>query len=144
VAEHFPLMVPGAEASGQKLEVKAPFDGSLIATVDQAGEEAVEQALQTAFDLFKNRDGWIIASERIDILLAAGKIMKKRREQLAVEAAREGGKPLMDSLVEVDRAIDGVNVCIETLRTQSGTEIPMNLNAASAKFVACRPPRRSY
>ncbi|MCH7725206.1 MAG: aldehyde dehydrogenase family protein, partial [Planctomycetes bacterium] len=107
-----------------------------IATVDQAGEEAVERALQTAFDLFKNRDGWLKASERIDILLAAGKIMKQRREPLAVEAAREGGKPLMDSLVEVDRAIDGVNVCIETLRTQSGTEIPMNLNAASANRIA--------
>lgn len=58
-------------------------------------------------------------------------IMTERRNTLALEAAREGGKPLADSRVEVDRAIDGVRVRIETLRTQAGTEVPMGLNAAS-------------
>ena len=51
------------------------------------------------------------------------------RGQLASQAAREGGKPLMDSLVEVDRAIDGVKLCVQHLRTQAGSEIPMSLNA---------------
>ena len=62
--------------------------------------------------------------------------MQERREELALEAAREGGKPLMDSLVEVDRAIDSVGLCAEHLRTQAGSEIPMNRNAASAGRVA--------
>ena len=48
-----------------------------------------------------------------------------------MEAAREGGKPLIDSEIEVARALDGVKNCIEILRTDSGTEIPMNLNASS-------------
>ena len=34
--------------------------------------------------------------------------MEERAEELALEAAREGGKPLMDSRVEVGRAIDGI------------------------------------
>ncbi len=55
---------------------------------------------------------------------------------MAVEAAREGGKPLVDSLVEVDRAIDGVRLCVQCLRTQGGREIPMGLNAASAGRLA--------
>ena len=62
--------------------------------------------------------------------------MNERAETLALEAAREGGKPLVDSQVEVARAIDGVKLCIEALRTQHGVEIPMNLNAASANRLA--------
>ncbi|MGD0383360.1 MAG: aldehyde dehydrogenase family protein, partial [Thermoguttaceae bacterium] len=58
------------------------------------------------------------------------------RDELALEAAREGGKPLVDSRVEADRAIDGMKLCIQHLRTQAGGEIPMNLNAASAGRLA--------
>ena len=43
---------------------------------------------------------------------------------------------MTDSLVEVDRAIDGVCLCAEHLRAQAGSEIPMNRNAASAGRLA--------
>jgi len=56
--------------------------------------------------------------------------MLERFEQLAFEAASKGGKPLLDSRVEVARAIDGVKNASECLRSNSGHEIPMNLNAA--------------
>ncbi len=62
--------------------------------------------------------------------------MSQRAEELAIESAREGGKPLTDSRVEVARAIDGVKSCNEFLRTEGGDEIPMNLNAASEGRVA--------
>jgi len=130
--EHFPLMVPGATPATRQREVRAPYDGQLLATVEQADSPAVEQALATAADLLRNRDGWLPPARRIEILQAAAAIMSERRDALALEAAREGGKPLMDSLIEVDRAIEGVKLCVQTLRTQGGTEIPMNLTAASA------------
>ena len=63
--------------------------------------------------------------------------MQQRREELALEAAREGGKPLIDSLVEVDRAIDSIRL---VRRTSAGAgaarEIPMGRNAASAGRLA--------
>ena len=62
--------------------------------------------------------------------------MAERREELALEAAREGGKPLVDSRVEVDRAIDGVQECVELLRTQAGRGIPMDINRGSAGRLA--------
>ena len=46
--------------------------------------------------------------------------MEERAEDLALEAAREGGKPLIDSRVEVARAIDGVLNCAELLRSEAG------------------------
>jgi acyl-CoA reductase-like NAD-dependent aldehyde dehydrogenase len=134
--EQFPLMVPGATPDGDLMEVHAPYDRSLIATVERGGPQVVEKALDTAYRLFRDRDAWLSAARRIEILRGAAAIMQERREELAVEAAREGGKPLMDSLVEVDRAVDGVHECVEFLRAQHGDEIPMGLNAASANRLA--------
>ena len=88
--------------------------------------------MATAYGLFRNRDGWLKPAQRIAVLEKAAAIMQSRRDELALEAAREGGKPLVDSLVEADRAIDGMKLCVQHLRTQAGGEIPMNLNAASA------------
>lgn len=136
MSQHYALMVPGAKPATEKGEVRSPFDGSLIATVDQVDHAGLHHALATAAALFRNRDLWLSPGQRIEILHRAAAIMLEQREHLACEAAREGGKPLVDSLIETDRAIDGVRLCIEHLRTQAGTEIPMNLNAATANRLA--------
>ncbi|MGH8676026.1 MAG: aldehyde dehydrogenase family protein [Burkholderiales bacterium] len=133
---HHPLLVPGAEPGSKRHEVHAPYDGQLIATVDTGGEGAVETALATAYALFRDRDTWLPPTRRIDILRKAARLMEAQAESLAVEAAREGGKPLIDSRVEVARAIDGVSNCAELLRSEAGHMIPMNINAASANRVA--------
>lgn len=133
---HFPMLIPGATSDDGELEVRAPYDGSMIATVTAADSAAVDQALANASGLFKDRRQWLQPSQRIEILSNTADIMAERAEELSVESAREGGKPLPDSKVEVTRAIDGVKSCIEFLRTQGGKEIPMNLNAASEGRVA--------
>ena len=96
----------------------------------------MEKAFETAYGLFRNRDAWLQPSQRIAILEKAAALMQAQRDELALEAAREGGKPLVDSRVEADRAIDGIKLCIQHLRTQAGSEIPMNLNAASTGRLA--------
>ena len=135
----FPMMIPGAEPEGEPLIVHAPFDGSTIAAVETGRTKAVSIALDTADALFRDRDRWLSKERRIEFLEKTAQIMTGQAESLALEAAREGGKPLVDSRVEVVRAIDGVKECIEHLRTQSGEEIPMNLNAASSgRFAVTR------
>lgn len=133
---HFPLLIPGGPAGAKTTEVTAPYDGSPIATVATGGQEAVETALTTGHALYTDRAKWLSPTRRIEILDAAASIMETRADELAIEAAREGGKPLPDSIVEVARAIDSVRICIETLRTESGEVIPMNVNAASAQRMA--------
>lgn len=122
--------------SARMKEVRAPFDGALIATLPTAGEAEVEQALAAAYALFRNRDAWLAPARRIQILRKAAAMMEERAEALALEAAREGGKPLLDSRVEVARAIDGVLHCAEVLRAEAGHVIPMGINAASARRYA--------
>ena len=94
--------------SAGELTVTAPYDGSKIATVPRSDAAAIEQALSTAHGLYRDRDSWIPKVERIAILRRAMTIMKDRAEELALQAAREGGKPLVDSQVEIDRVIDGI------------------------------------
>jgi acyl-CoA reductase-like NAD-dependent aldehyde dehydrogenase len=133
---HIELMIPGASASGTPLEVTAPYDNALLATVATADALAVEQALTTAYGLFLDRSKWLSKQRRISILQKTALLMKEQRDELALAAAEEGGKPLIDSEVEVDRAIDGVHNCIECLRTATGREIPMGVNAASVNRLA--------
>ena len=136
MSEHFPLMVPGARPTAEPAEVRSPFDGSLIATVEQVDRDGADRALTTAKALFRDRDAWLSPARRVEILRRAADIIEQRRDTLALEAAREGGKPLIDSLVEADRAVDSIRICVEHLRTQHGSEIPMGVNAASAGRLA--------
>lgn len=133
--EHFKLLIPGAKADGT-IEVTAPFDGALIATIETGGSDAAEQALATAHTLYRDKNKWLTAEQRIHILEKTAIIMQSRFDELAIEAAREGGKPLMDSKAEVARAIDGIKNCVEVLRTEHGEAIPMGKNAASMNRLA--------
>lgn len=136
MTEHFDLMAPGVADTGRRIKVTAPWDGQDIATVSAIDAVGADRALATAYEIFRNKDAWLPPAKRIEVLAKSAELMRSRAEALAVAAAHEGGKPLIDSRVEVARAIDGVNNCIECLRTESGREIPMNLNAASAKRLA--------
>lgn len=135
MTRHYQHQVPGADATGT-LEVKAPYDGSLMATVDTLDETGVEQALANAHTLFRDKSKWLSGAERIEILKKAAQLLSERADELTLNAAREGGKPLIDSRVEMARAIDGLNNCVECIRTSHGEEIPMGINAASMHRLA--------
>ncbi|MET0048153.1 MAG: aldehyde dehydrogenase family protein [Sedimenticola sp.] len=135
-APHFRHLIVGNITPTDPLRVTAPYDGSLIATIDTVDQAGVEQALATAHALYQDKDAWLPPWRRVEILEKARWIMASRADELALEAAREGGKPLPDSKVEVARAIDGVQLCIEALRTEAGEEIPMGLTPASTGRMA--------
>jgi acyl-CoA reductase-like NAD-dependent aldehyde dehydrogenase len=135
MSKHFKLLVPGATPAGS-INVTAPYDGAHIATIEAGDANAVETALNTAHKLFANKQNWLIVEQRINILQKAASIMQSRFDELAIEAAREGGKPLIDSKVEVTRAIDGLQNCAEIIRNEHGEEIPMQKNAASMNRLA--------
>lgn len=129
--QHLKLMVPRVQKSGETATITAPFDLSEIATADLASSEIVDHALSTAHALYRDRSSWLAVHERLSILERTAEIMNERVEELTFEAAREGGKPYIDSKVEVIRAIDGIKLCIETMRTEGGEVIPMGINPAS-------------
>ena len=134
---HYTLMVAGnVSKSKDTITVTAPYDNAPIATLDTANASDVEQALTTASNLFNDKSQWLSATKRIEILNNTAAIMREQFDELVLEAAREGGKPYNDSVVEVERAIDGILNCAECIRTDHGTEIPMGINPASEHRMA--------
>lgn len=133
---HFQLFVPGATSSSGDATVFSPYDRSPIATFAVADATVIETALKTASGLFRDKDNWLEPAARIAILRKLADRMDDEVDQLAMTIAREGGKPLVDACAEAIRAADSVRACVDVLRTQHGSEIPMRLNAASAHHMA--------
>ncbi|MEW8385470.1 MAG: aldehyde dehydrogenase family protein, partial [Candidatus Thiodiazotropha taylori] len=119
-----------------KLKVISPYDGSLLEEIPFSDGRAIEQALETAYGCYRNRQSWIPLHERVAILERLAQLMTERCDALALQAAREGGKPLVDSIVEAKRAADGVKLAIETIRTEAGEVVPINSTQAGAQRVA--------
>lgn len=130
------LLIPEAGAAAGLAPVNAPFDGRVIAEVETGDETHVDMALATASALHANKNAWLPLHKRIAILERAAGLMRERHAELSLGAAAEGGKPLIDSRIEVTRAIDGLKLCIETVRTEQGAVIPMGTTALSAGRIA--------
>ena len=112
------------------------MNGQLIETVETVGADAVEAAVEAAYRLFRDRSAWLSPATRVRVLQETARRMAEQAEELAVGAAQEGGKPLVDSRVEVARAIDGVLNSAELLRSEAGHVVPMRLNEASRNRIA--------
>jgi acyl-CoA reductase-like NAD-dependent aldehyde dehydrogenase len=114
------------------LQVVQAFDRKPFAEVSVDEPAAMETKLQKAVSAFKNRDGWLAPHERVGVLRRAAALLGARHQHFAEQIAKEGGKPLQDAIVEVNRAVDGLHCAADELRNFAGREIPMGLTAASA------------
>lgn len=125
------------------LEVRSPFDGSLIKTLPLQTADDAEQMLATAYRLSRDRDGWLEHDQRLAILQKLSGLVAAEAEDFALLIAREGGKPLTDARVEVARAIDGISLAAkELLHVMRGEEIPMGHTQATrgrTAFTSCEP-----
>lgn len=117
-------------------EVVNPYDLSPIGNVPLIDWDTADKYLETAHKLFCDRNKWLPAHQRIAVLKKTAAIMKGRAEELAFQIANEGGKPLIDARVEVERAIDGVELCAKEISNLSGEQIPMDLTKAGAGRIA--------
>ncbi|MGE4296663.1 MAG: aldehyde dehydrogenase family protein [Desulfovibrionaceae bacterium] len=125
------------------LTVYNPYDGSVIESLPRTTEREAFDALEAAHELFLDRAAWLRPHQRMAILERAAAIIDERAEDLAVAAAREGGKPLADSRVEIARAREGMRIAARELASLGGGEVPMGLTPASDGRLAMtvREPR---
>jgi len=119
-----------------ELEVFSPYDERLLGKLARQTETECLTALEDCHLTFKNRRAWLPAHERLAILERAANLVEERVEELARQAAEEGGKPLVDSRVEVRRAVEGIRTAVAEMRGWSGREIPMDLSASTAGRLA--------
>jgi acyl-CoA reductase-like NAD-dependent aldehyde dehydrogenase len=113
------------------IEVVQAFDRAPITEIGSDDAAALERKIESARRAFADRGGWLKPHQKIDVLRKLAGLMQGKREHLGRQIAREGGKPLTDALIEVDRAIDGVRDAVDELRVRAGREIPMGITPAS-------------
>ncbi len=118
------------------IEVTSPFDGKVVGEVPFTSIEDVEKAIDVAYEKFLDVDNWIPKYKRVEILEKVMEIMSSQVEELTILCASEGGKPYMDSKVEVQRAINGIKIAIEQISVQEGHEIAMGHTVSSANRMA--------
>ena len=113
------------------VDLYSPWDLKKIAKIECINKSNVNQILDISSNAFLNREKFLSKIERIKILKKSKSLLLKNSKKFSEIIAFEGGKPLKDSKIEVARAINGIELCIEAIKKYHGTEIPMNLNNAS-------------
>lgn len=118
------------------LKVLTAYDEKLIDEIPLNTVKDIDKMLSTARTLADDTRKRIPVPERIEILDKAQSILKDRYDEVVNTAVLEGGKPLIDTEVEITRSVNGFSVTIEEIGNMRGTEIPMNLNQASLNRMA--------
>jgi acyl-CoA reductase-like NAD-dependent aldehyde dehydrogenase len=111
--------------TGDRLEVRSPYDDSLVAVVHRAGPEQIESAIAqatAAFQVTRRMPVW----KRSQALEAISADIGERREDLARTIALEAGKPLSAARGEVDRAVFTFKVAAEEAKRIYGEIVPLD------------------
>lgn len=119
-----------------KIEVTSPYDGKVVGTVPFKTVDEVKEAINLAQKTFLDHKNHLPKYKRVEILENVVKIMSFQIEELTNLCASEGGKPYIDSKVEIQRAINGVKLAIEHLGAFEGKEIAMGHSASSVNRMA--------
>src|SRR2546425_310369 len=90
--------------SGELLEVRSPYDNSLVANTFWAPEKDIEEAIQLAQAAFAELAA-LPTYRRAEILRKMSAGVESRQEELVRMMALEAGKPRKAGRAEVERAI---------------------------------------
>ena len=120
----------------KRLKINSPYDGHLIDEIDLDDAERVENVLETAHKLALDHDKIISAPRRIEILEKTAELVQAKAQEYAHRSAEEGGKPLIDSRIELFRAVQGIREAAQSISKLTGHEIPMNLTSSSMNRMA--------
>lgn len=118
------------------LKVHSPYDQSLIKEIPLKTAEEMESTIKKAYGLFNDQSKWLPKYKRVEVLEKIAQLMTERSDEIIETSVMEGGKPLMDTKVEMARAINGVKLAIENIGHMGGEEIPMGHNVPSSNRLA--------
>lgn len=110
---------------GRPIEVRHPFDGSVVDTVPQATPEQVETALAGAVEGAAIMRG-LTAYDRFTILRKAADLMFQRQQELGRLISREEGKTLQEGVFEASRAATTMECSAEEAKRLGGEVLPLD------------------
>jgi acyl-CoA reductase-like NAD-dependent aldehyde dehydrogenase len=111
--------------TGGAIEVRSPFDDSLVAVIHRAGPKEIETAISksaAAFQVTRKLPAW----KRAEALEKISAGIAGRREEFAQTIALEAGKPIRTARMEVDRAVFTFKVAAEESKRIYGEVVPLD------------------
>jgi glyceraldehyde-3-phosphate dehydrogenase (NADP+) len=109
----------------ETIDVRDPFDDSLIDTVPSATHDDVETALAAAF-VARETARRMTTHERSRVLLGTAAIVAERVEDFARIIAREGSKTITEARKEAGRAVNTLTIAAEEAKRLNGETIPFD------------------
>ncbi len=127
------LLIDGKRIeSGEKMEVRNPYNQEHLAEVSQAGEAEVGQALAAAERAFKDYRK-TSAHQRAALLRRVSSMIEEQKEEFAKTIALEAGKPWRYALGEAGRAVETFKFAAGEAERLHGETIPMDAARGSEK-----------
>lgn len=111
--------------TGNAVEVRSPFDSSLVAIVHRAGPGQIEAAIAgaaAAFQVTRKLPVW----KRAEVLEQISAGIAARRDEFAQTIALEAGKPIRTARLEVDRAVFTFKVAAEETKRIYGEVVNLD------------------
>lgn len=108
-----------------KIEVRDPYDNSLIDTVPEASLEDVEKALDAAVRGFESAKRMTVF-ERAQVLMKTASIVSGNLEEFARLIAREGSKTIREARKEASRCVNTLTISAEESKRILGETIPFD------------------
>jgi acyl-CoA reductase-like NAD-dependent aldehyde dehydrogenase len=123
-----PLLIDGEWVeTGDWVEVRSPYDGSLVARVAKAGAGETRRAIDAAERAMADP---LPAHKRAEILVRVAGALGRRADEAARTISAEAGKPLKAARVEVARAMSTYTMAAVQARTLAGEMVPMDASQA--------------
>lgn len=112
--------------SPQRLEIRSPYDGSIVGSTFYATAEHVDEAITMAVEAFEQTRR-LPSYARSAILLQIADGLAARKDDIARAMALEAGKPITDARAEVDRSLLTFRTAAEEAHRIGGELMPLDL-----------------
>lgn len=109
----------------RRIEVRDPFDNSLIDTVPSATREDVETAFRAAVVGFEEAKKMTVY-ERAQVLYKTAALISEKMEEFATLIAREGSKTIREARKEASRCVNTLTISAEESKRILGETIPFD------------------
>ncbi len=113
------------QQEGDIVEIRSPYDGTLVARVAQGRKQHAEAAIAAAVKAFGTTRR-LPAFERQRILRQIVAFMIERKEEFARTLAQEAGKPIRAARTEIERSIFTFTVAAEESTRIHGEYLPLD------------------
>ncbi len=119
-------------SSDEREPNRNPYTGKIISEVCQAQQQDMDDAIMCAEEAYLDMKK-LPSYKRSEILQTIAAKIHRQRKDFAMMMAEESGKPIAQSLMEVDRSVFTFSLAAEESKRIGGETLPLDLSAQAER-----------